>query len=1066
MPLLTDYTWKTKYDSDEDNLLDDFYDPVLACALRYDRSTGYFSAGVLTLAARGIEGIVRNNGRMRLVVGCTLDEPEVQAIERGEALKDVAGARLARVPLSAESAVQADALELLAWMVGRGYLEVRVAVPCHPETRHPCPSDGIFHEKAGIVEDKTGDRLAFNGSVNETRQGWRGNWESFHVFTAWGGDREHVDTEDAGFAKLWNDRMRRCLTIAVPDAARDQLLRFLPESDRLPGRLQDAAAGETPDEEPAPAADPPPEPAPVDIRRLLWGWITHAAAFANGGERVGEATSAVAPWPHQIRAFHRMYDRWPPRCLVADEVGLGKTIQASMVLRQAWLSGRARRILILAPKAVLIQWQIELREKFNLNWPIYDGGALRWYPCPALDGRAERQVSRSEWHREPCVLAGSQLMRRAERRKELLEQADPWDLIILDEAHHARRRGGCAEELRPNQLLRLMEGLRERTQGLILLTATPMQVDPVEVWDLLHLLGLPPAWTAQDFVAFFDKLGTGNPSHDDFEYLARMFREVEAFFGETPIDLALRHVPKNSKLAAKKILQALRDEARTGRRQLDTDRRRAALKIMKANTPIARLVSRHTRELLRAYFAAGKIDTPVPRRQVEDVFIDLSAPERALYEALETYISSTYNAAAVDQRTAIGFVMTIYRRRLASSFYALQATLKKRLEALRSGRPPAPFEDDDILEDDLQEEVLDAEEAAELAAEALLREEQSEIQVLLDAVKVLPADTKVTVLVAKIRELREGGYKQVMIFTEFTDTMDFLRKHLVKKHGMSVLCYSGRGGELPAPDGTWRVITRDETKRIFREKAADVLLCTDAAAEGLNFQFCGALVNYSMPWNPMKGEQRIGRIDRLGSAFSEIRIVNLHYRDTVETDVYMVLRERIGLFSQFVGKLQPILSAVTNVLTGATLAPLEHRDRVRAELASGLAEKVREAEEGGFDLDGAAAADLDMPARPAPLYDLKTLDQIIRSAKLLPPGVEARPLGRMEYELSMPGMQRPLRVTTDPEYFDAHPGSTELFSPGSPLFPTLDGAASSAELTGQGGLVGEISRLVSCFMTD
>ncbi|MBI2571674.1 MAG: SWF/SNF helicase family protein, partial [Candidatus Schekmanbacteria bacterium] len=96
---------------------------------------------------------------------------------------------------------------------------------------------------------------------------------------------------------------------------------------------------------------------------------------------------------------------------------------------------------------------------------------------------------------------------------------------------------------------------------------------------------------------------------------------------------------------------------------------------------------------------------------------------------------------------------------------------------------------------------------------------------------------------------------------------DFLRKHLVKKHGMSVLCYSGRGGELPAPDGTWRVITRDESKRIFREKAAEVLLCTDAAAEGLNFQFCGALVNYSMPWNPMKGEQRIGRIDRLGSAF-------------------------------------------------------------------------------------------------------------------------------------------------------------------------------------------------------
>ncbi|MBI2568740.1 MAG: SWF/SNF helicase family protein, partial [Candidatus Schekmanbacteria bacterium] len=109
-------------------------------------------------------------------------------------------------------------------------------------------------------------------------------------------------------------------------------------------------------------------------------------------------------------------------------------------------------------------------------------------------------------------------------------------------------------------------------------------------------------------------------------------------------------------------------------------------------------------------------------------------------------------------------------------------------------------------------------------------------------------------------------------------------------------------------DGTWRVITRDETKRIFREQAAEVLLCTDAAAEGLNFQFRGALVNYSMPWNPMKGEQRIGRIDRL------------------------------GLFNQFVGKPQPILSAVANRITAATLAPLEHRDQVRAGLVSGLAE--------------------------------------------------------------------------------------------------------------------------------
>ena len=88
------------------------------------------------------------------------------------------------------------------------------------------------------------------------------------------------------------------------------------------------------------------------MRRLIWGYIKHAPSLPNGGERIGEATAAVEPWPHQIRAFHRMYDNWPPKLLIADEVGLGKTIEAGLLLRQAWLAGKAKRILIFAPKAV------------------------------------------------------------------------------------------------------------------------------------------------------------------------------------------------------------------------------------------------------------------------------------------------------------------------------------------------------------------------------------------------------------------------------------------------------------------------------------------------------------------------------------------------------------------------------------------------------------------------------------------------------------------------------------------------------------------------------------------
>ncbi|MBK8121130.1 MAG: hypothetical protein IPK39_19660 [Sulfuritalea sp.] len=120
--------------------------------------------------------------------------------------------------------------------------------------------------------------------------------------------------------------------------------------------------------------------------------------------------------------------------MIADEVGLGKTIEAGLLLRQTWLSGRARRILVLAPKAVLTQWQVELREKFNLDWPIYDGDSLVWQPTPAHRDGVAKPVSRQDWHKEPFVIASSHLMRRRERQTELILDAEPWDLVVLDEA--------------------------------------------------------------------------------------------------------------------------------------------------------------------------------------------------------------------------------------------------------------------------------------------------------------------------------------------------------------------------------------------------------------------------------------------------------------------------------------------------------------------------------------------------------------------------------------------------------------------------------------------------------
>ncbi len=1053
LTMLTDYTWKLKYTPEDGDLVQRFYILALEDAERYDRLTGYFNAGALALAARGIEGLVRNNGRMRLVVGCTLKQPEIEAIEEGEKLREQVERHLANMPLIASDAETREALELLSWMVAQGYLKVKVAVPCDANGK-PMQDSSLFHEKTGIIEDRAGNRIAWTGSLNETVAGWQHNWETINVFKSWAGsEKERIDAEEKNFVRLWANQPSRVIVVDVPEGIRQDLMRFMP-SDGKPARLKSRGP-----EEIAPAkadlAKPQatqvvtPNAGPIDRRNLVWAFIRKAAGLPKGGVLVGEATAAVTPWPHQIRAFERLYGHWPPKLLIADEVGLGKTIQAGMLLRQAWLSGRAKRILILAPKAVLSQWQIELREKFNLNWPIYDGRRLVRFPSPALCGNHEREVDRSEWHREPAVIASSHLMRRHDRAAALLEEAEPWDLVVLDEAHHARRRGaGAQKEGGPNALLGLMQDIKDRTQGLVLLTATPMQVHAVEVWDLLDLLGLPPEWTEEAFLKYFEDLDHPNPSADAIERMAALFRAVERKYGRVPTE-AVEKLPGVSKLRADKVIRALRDRAKTPRRQMETGERQAAVVLMRANTPVRHLVSRHTRELLRRYGKMGMLETTIASRKVDDQFIDMSGAERELYETVEDYIKRRYNKASATDRSAVGFVMTIYRRRLASSIHALGVTLKRHHAAIAGDGPLAPSAlDEDTPDDETVDEIPDPAELAALERQGLVWQERCEIERILEQIGQCPPDSKLECLQKTITSLRKGGYGQVMVFTQYADTMEFLRVALHEGTNMRLMCYSGRGGEIPTEGGGWRSITRDEAKRRFRLGEADILLCTDAAAEGLNFQFCGALVNYDMPWNPMRVEQRIGRIDRLGQRHGTVRIVNLHYEDTVETDVYRALGNRINLFQTVVGPLQPILAQLPRTIANAVLSDEGGKGVERSRLVESIERQIEERKSSGFDIDSALDDELTMPARPAPLITMHDLDRVIASPTLMAPGAQVRSLGVREYGLRLPGMAEELRVTTDPEYYEEHAQSVELWSPGNPLFKELEVTAERTDLAG------------------
>jgi superfamily II DNA or RNA helicase len=989
-----------------------------------------------------LEQLVVNGGRMRLIVGWTLGDAELTAIQQGVELRSHLEKQLATFDYTPTSDSQLSALELLTWMIAKGHLDIRFAIPCD-EDRHPIPGP-IFHEKSGIIEDKTGDMIAFSGSNNETPSGWLDNWEGFHVFRSWTDEAAHVDAQESSFGALWYDRDESARVYDLRQALEDGLREYLPAEGELPRRLKGMVS--------TPAKPAEPEPPPQDDRfATTWAFIHGAAAQSPSGDFVGAATSAVDLWPHQTRAYLRMYKKWPPRLLIADEVGLGKTIQAGIILRQGILAGRIRRAIVLAPASVVRQWQFELREKFNLNWPIYDGSSLSWYDSTFYrDGqerRPFRAVTRTEWHREPFVIVSHNLMRREERRPELLVQAERFDLIIVDEAHHARRKGGAtAKKYEPNRMLRLLSGLSSKTNGLVLLTATPLQVGPVEVWDLLKTIGIPQSWSETKFLEYFEILAEDNPDTEKMRLVAKMFVDLETMFGTSDEEALAKRYADDDVFLVRNVLDAIHSTSIIPLRELSNAERRLFKKILRGESLVKRLVSRNTRELLRKYYAAGMISTQIPHRIVQDDFVNLSPEEREVYEAVENYISTTYNNASQEAKTAIGFVMTIYRKRLSSSFAALRRTLEKRLNRLQDqesiqSSAVFPLLDEDYDEEDSSipsaddEVAIDALEHGKLETEALRLEEAGSLHELLAMAMRLPLDTKAQRLQTSLKDLASKGYSQVIIFTQFTDTLDFLREYLAEVCGHKVICFTGRGGEYRKANGSWTIVSREDIKRRFKAGEAEILLCTDAAAEGLNFQFCGALVNYDMPWNPMRVEQRIGRIDRLGQRYKEIAVRNLHYAETVETDVYLALRSRIHLFESFVGRLQPILSKLPKLIADVTLSEGGNREQRRSELQDTIYKDILDQEKASFDIDDAGDEVFEIQKPTPPAYDLKYLRSILEDATLLPPGHENRGRLDKDYAYSAPGLKKPIRVTTDPDYFAEHSDSVELWSPGAPVFP-------------------------------
>ena len=454
-------------------------------------------------------------------------------------------------------------------------------------------------------------------------QGWQRNYEHFNVYMSW----KTEAWSDYGypvvqqFERLWGgDGDPGWRIVALPEAIEQELLQIVADDYQRP------------------AVDPA-ESLRSDTQRAVINEIRRAPLSRTG---VGLASAVIELWPHQINIARRIVDTWPRSYLLADQVGLGKTIEVGLVLRELLLSGRIERALILVPASVLIQWQQELDEKFSLDVARLDGNDLV-FSNPAR--RRPVQARTSQWAAEPVMLASSQLARRRAQRQPLLK-VPGWDLVVLDEAHHARRRGSKPNDS-PNQMLGLLREMKQRGKfkTLLLASATPMQMHPHELWDLLWLLGLPERWdrNSEAMQHYFEQLAEPFAARE-WEFLRQMV-SAHLAAAEPPADRRTAAALSALGAAAQHRIRGFADNGLHHPKAVAAGERSVWNEWLRACTPVRDRVFRTTRTTLNSYRKDGLLpaETVIPERRIEDHFEDLGEAQN-LYGRIDGYIQTRYTS--------------------------------------------------------------------------------------------------------------------------------------------------------------------------------------------------------------------------------------------------------------------------------------------------------------------------------------------------------------------------------------------------------------------------------------
>lgn len=533
--------------------------------------------------------------------------------------------------------------------------------------------------------------------------------------------------------------------------------------------------------------------------------------------------SNVIPLPHQLHALSRAVSGDRVRYLLADEVGLGKTIEAGLIMRELKLRGLVKRTLVVAPKSLAIQWVAEMETHFNEPFSLVNPSDLDLLERLNLSNEYVYNKSDHERENNPWMQfsqaivtldAVKPMARRRGWSKERVEEYNQnryerliqgqWDLIIVDESH---RMGGSTDQV---ARYKLGQGLAEAAPYLLLLSATPHQGKSDAFQRLMSLL---------DPMAF----------------------------------------PNMESVNRNKVSEYV----------IRTEKRKA----VKAD--------------------GSPLFSPRTTQTIE-VDLNQNLAQVALYKAVTDYVRQGYNRAVKDRKPHIGFLMVLLQRIVTSSSHAICCTLERRLQVLESLK--------DSQHSFLNEDIEDIEEQdGQTQLDSLVEVDDSgrtseiaEVNMLLNLAReaeISGPDVKTKTLMNLIFQLQgeeNDDQLKLLIFTEFVPTQAMLKKYLEE-----------RGISCATLNGSMSMNERQLAQREFRDDAR-VLIATDAGGEGLNLQFCHVVVNYDLPWNPMRIEQRIGRVDRIGQD-KIVRAINFVYKDSVESRVQEVLHIKLSIILKDMG---------------------------------------------------------------------------------------------------------------------------------------------------------------------